>query len=182
MNRRISFIYSIAIFTFMVTMIGIFSVPNVLAQNNTNQTSAVQNIPGQPQTFVATLTGQDVVPPVDDSKAKGLAEFKFDPQTNEVDYTVSVRDMDNILNAVIQTGTPGINGPIVVYLFRSDTPTGQINGDLASETIESNELEGSMEGQTLQDFVNAINNGNLYVSVTSAEFPNGEIRGTISPS
>ena len=162
-------------------MMGMFSVSNVLAQNNTNQTTTENNVTGQAQKFVATLTGQNVVPPVDESNAKGLAEFNLSPQTNEMDYIVSVRDMDNILNAVVQTGTPGTNGPIVVYLFRADTPTGQINGNLASETIEPNELEGPMQGQTLQDFVNAINNGNLYVSVTSAEFPNVEIRGTILP-
>ncbi|MDQ2684781.1 MAG: CHRD domain-containing protein [Thermoproteota archaeon] len=166
----------------MILITGIISISNVLAQNNTNQSSSGQNQSGQSQKFVSTLTAQNVVPSVQDSKAKGLAEFNLNPQMNEIDYKVSVRDIDNVLNAVIQTGTAGTNGPIVVYLFRADTPTGQINGELASETIESNEFEGPMEGQTIQDFVNAINNGNLYVSITTAEYPNGEIRGTISPS
>lgn len=177
-----SLIYFVSIFSFIVLTIGMLSISNVLAQNSTNQSSSGQDQTGQPLKFISTVVGQNVVPAVQDSKAKGLAEFNLNPQTNEIDYTVSVRDIDNVLNAAIQTGTAGTNGPIVVYLFRADAPTGQINGQLASETIESNELQGPMQGQTIQDFVNAINNGNLYVSIATAEYPNGEIRGTISPS
>ncbi|MGE3398348.1 MAG: CHRD domain-containing protein [Candidatus Nitrosocosmicus sp.] len=143
-----------------------------------NQTNTVQQT--QPQQFSVTLSGQNVVPIVQDTQAKGIAEFRVSPQLDSIDYNISVRDIDQVLASYVQLGTPGVNGPIILILYRADSPTSSINGLLAEDVITSNELEGPMEGKSIADLVNAMNNGNTYISISTASYPNGEIRGEIS--
>ncbi|CAN5615187.1 hypothetical protein BH23THE1_BH23THE1_10040 [soil metagenome] len=180
----------VAVLFFISSMLGISTINSIQAQTaendtNNNQTSPLQNQANgsqqtQSQQFNATLSGQNVVPIVQDTQAKGIAEFRVNSQMDSIDYSVSVRDIDQVMTSYVQLGTPGVNGPIILTLYRADSPTGPISGLLAEETIIAGELGGPMEGKSIQDLVNAMNNGNAYVSINTASFPNGEIRGEIS--
>ena len=72
------------------------------------------------------------------------------------------------------------NGPIVVTLFNAtDGPTDEIDGTLESGTFTAEDLEGSLEGQTMTDLVDAFHSGQAYVNLHTEANPPGEIRGTI---
>jgi hypothetical protein len=45
--------------------------------------------------------------------------------------------------------------------------------------LSDSSLKGPMEGKTLEDLVAAMDSGETYVNVHTAEHPDGEIRGQI---
>ncbi|HEX6670823.1 MAG TPA: CHRD domain-containing protein [Nitrososphaeraceae archaeon] len=88
--------------------------------------------------------------------------------------------MDNVTAAHIHSGKTGANGPILVTLFKTESPSSKpINGILTSGNITNADLEGPMAGKTLIDLTKAMELGETYVNIHSEEFPNGEIRGQI---
>ena len=128
--------------------------------------------------FRVQLSGSEEVPPVD-TKATGSAEFTA-PHFDSIVYSVNVSNMDNVTAAHIHSGKTGANGPILVTLFKTESPSSKpINGILASGNITNADLEGPMAGKTLIDLTKAMELGETYVNVHSEEYPNGEIRGQI---
>ncbi len=132
----------------------------------------------QKEKFNAKLSGQEEVPPVK-TTASGMAWFK--PMQDKVWFKVNVTDMQGVTKAHIHTGKVAQNGPVVVTLYKSDTPQ-PINGKLAYGNITANLLEGPMKGKQLSDLATAMSNGSTYVNVHTEKHPNGEIRGQIMMS
>ncbi|HEX7142638.1 MAG TPA: CHRD domain-containing protein [Nitrososphaeraceae archaeon] len=129
----------------------------------------------QKEKFNAKLSGQEEVPPVQ-TTASGMAWFK--PMQDKVWFKVNITDMQGVTQAHIHTGKVGENGPVVVTLYKSDTPQ-PINGKLSYGNITANVLEGPMKGKQLSDLATAMSNGSTYVNVHTEKHPNGEIRGQI---
>ena len=129
----------------------------------------------QYQKFNTKLSGQQEVPLVQ-STASGMAWFKT--MQDKVWFKLNVTDMQGVTQAHIHTGKQGENGPILVTLYKSDTPQ-PINGKLAYGNITANLLEGPMKGKQISDLVTAMSNGSTYVNVHTEKHPNGEIRGQI---
>jgi hypothetical protein len=99
-------------------------------------------------------------------------------------YGVQVSNIEGVTAAHIHQGKEGQNGPIIVTLFKADneTGTGAVSGQLVEGTISNDMLEGPMAGKTLEgDLVRAIQNGEAYVNVHTAQNPDGAIRGQIAP-
>ena len=131
--------------------------------------------------FTAELSGNEEVPPFQ-TDATGSAEFTA-PHFDNIRYSVNVSNIDKVTQAHIHSGKIGENGPVVVTLFKTDTPSAEpINGNLASGNITNADLEGPMAGKTLIDLNKAIELGETYVNVHTEENPNGEIRGQIKGS
>ena len=129
----------------------------------------------QNEKFKAKLSGQEEIPPVQ-TTASGKAWFK--PMQDKVWFKLNVTDMQGVTQAHIHTGKQGENGPILVTLYKSDTPQ-SINGKLAYGNITANLLEGPMKGKQISDLATAMSNGTTYVNVHTEKYPNGEIRGQI---
>jgi hypothetical protein len=128
--------------------------------------------------FNVELSGNEEVPPVQ-TDATGSADFTA-PHFDNIGYSVNVSNIDKVTAAHIHSGKQGENGPIVVTLFKAETPSSEpINGNLASGNITNANLEGPMAGKTLIDLTKSIELGETYVNVHSEEHPNGEIRGQI---
>jgi hypothetical protein len=146
-------------------------------------TTNITNMPkafATTEAFVATLSGDKEVPPVQ-TQATGTAGFS-QPHLNNMTYGIRVTNMEGVTAAHIHQGKEGQNGPVIVTLFKADnqTGTGAINGRLAGGTISNDMLEGPMAGKTLEgDLVKAIQNGEAYVNVHTAQNPDGAIRGQI---
>ena len=130
--------------------------------------------------FVADLSVSQVVPPID-SKATGKAEFEPTLDGSRIAYTVNVSDINAVKSAVIQIGEIGQNGDVVVTLFKSETPTGQLSGILSKGNITSDKLEGPMAGKQLSDLINVMKKEGSYVNINTQQNPDGEIRGQIEP-
>jgi hypothetical protein len=133
----------------------------------------------QQERFIAELTGFEEVPTVNDTSAIGVAEFKLGQ--DNIMYTVNVTDIENVTAAHIHRGQVGENGPIVITLFKGDTPTtaAMTTGVLSEGNITATNLEGPMAGQSLSNLTSAMQNEQTYVNVHTQQNPNGEIRGQI---
>lgn len=153
----------------------IFAITVVLAI--VGITSGLTNsVVAQEQKFVATLSGQEEVPPTN-SQATGMADFTITGENAE--YSVNASNIQGVTAGHIHSGGQGENGPIVVTLFKNDSPTNEVS-ETGSITVDK--LEGPMAGKQLTDLVTAMSNGETYVNIHTEQNPNGEIRGQITSS
>ena len=134
------------------------------------------SVVAQEQKFVATLSGQEEVPPTN-SQATGMADFTITGENAE--YSVNASNIQGVTAGHIHSGGQGENGPIVVTLFKNDSPTNEVS-ETGSITVDK--LEGPMAGKQLTDLVTAMSNGEIYVNIHTEQNPNGEIRGQITSS
>jgi len=128
------------------------------------------------QKFSAQLSGDQQVPPIQTS-ASGMAWFK--PMQDNVWFKVNVTNIQGVTMAHIHSGKQGVNGPPVVPLYKSDTPSQQMSGILAKGNITADTFQGPMAGKQLSDLITAMQNGETYVNIHTQQNPDGEIRGQI---
>src|SRR6478672_132920 len=131
----------------------------------------------QSKHFDAKLSGKNEVPPKD-TKATGTATFNV-IGTDSITYTVHVKDMQMVTAAHIHQGKAGENGPVLVKLFSTTTPSAMTNGELAKGTITATNLEGPLAGKQVTDLISMIKSGGTYANVHTTANPMGEIRGQI---
>jgi hypothetical protein len=139
-------------------------------------TGLTSSVFAQEQKFMATLSGQEEVPPTN-SQATGVAEFI--PGEDSVVYSVNATNIQGVTAGHVHLGKPGENGPIVITLFKYDTPMNQVS-EIGSFTAA--DQEGPMAGQPFEELGTAAINGSLYVNIHTETNPNGEIRGQVTSS
>ena len=117
---------------------------------------------GDKQKFTAQLSGNQQVPPIQTS-ASGMAWFK--PMQDNVWFKINVTDIQGITMAHIHSGKQGENGPPIVPLYKSDTPSQQMSGILAKGNITADTFQGPMAGKQLSDLISAMQNGETFVNI-----------------
>jgi hypothetical protein len=136
--------------------------------------------------------------PARDSQGQAQAIFHLSKDGTALEYTLIAANIDNVFMAHIHMAPPGVNGPIVVWLYPSTAPVpgpiagGRIDsGVIASGTITATNLVGPLAGQPLSDLVDAMSTGNAYVNLHTndgvdgvntgpGDFPGGEIRADLT--
>jgi CHRD domain len=161
MSKKIVGIMLAAVFAVALASIGITT-------NDLTRSAFAQD-----QKFTATLSGQDEVPPTN-SQATGMAEFIV--MGDSVGYTVNASNMQGVTAGHIHSGKQGENGPVVVTLFKNDSPTNEVS---ENGSITPDKLEGPMAGKQLTDLASTMSNGDTYVNIHTEQNPNGEIRGQL---
>jgi CHRD domain len=143
---------------------------------------------GENRNYSVHLDGDTEVP-ANASQAAGQAVFQLSPDGTSLDYRLIVANLDNPFAAHIHIGPPGVNGPVVAFLFGPAPPGGgTANGVLAEGTITAANLVGPLADQPFSDLIDALNSGNAYVNVHTndgvapantgpGDLPGGEIRG-----
>jgi CHRD domain len=143
---------------------------------------------GENRNYSVHLNGDTEVP-ANASRAAGQAVFKLSPDGTSLDYRLIVANLDNPVAAHIHIGPPGVNGPVVAFLFGpAPAGGGTANGVLAEGTITAANLVGPLAGQQFSVLIDALNSGNAYVNVHTndgvdpagtgpGDLPGGEIRG-----
>jgi hypothetical protein len=125
----------------------------------------------EPPIITINLTGSEEVPPVQ-TEATGVAEII--PGLDSILYNVNATNIEGATAGHVHFGKAGENGPIVVTLFKYDTPMNEVS---ENGTITVDKLEGPLAGKQLSELITAGANGTLYVNVHTEANPNGEIRG-----
>lgn len=118
------------------------------------------------------LTGNDEVPPVQ-TEATGMVEFKIEG-LDSISYSLNATNIEGVTAGHVHFGKTGENGPIVVTLFKYDTPMNEVS---ENGTITADKLEGPLADKPVADLITAGSNGTLYINVHTEANPNGEIRG-----
>lgn len=147
-----------------------------LAADYMDKSTAVKEMTGG-KMFSATLTGNQVVPPVM-THAKGEAAFELGKDGTTLTYKVMVTDLENVTAAHIHLGKKGENGPPIA-LIKVKASKGKMTGMLANGQITKAELMTSFKGKDVHALISEIDAGNAYVNVHTAKYPDGEIRGQI---
>ena len=169
-----------------------FTVPLFSSAANANPNSDGGN-------FGTPLSAAEEVMPagvVNTSLARGSAIFQLNAAGDMLTYKLIVANIDNVFMAHIHRAAPGVNGPIVVWLYPSTAPTpgpfgqGRIDGVIAEGTITAANLVGPLAGHPFSDLLTALRSGNAYVNAHTndgiapantgpGDFPGGEERGQI---
>jgi hypothetical protein len=130
--------------------------------------------------YKAQLSGKNEVPPTQ-SKATGEAEFTKVANAT-MKYRVNVTGISNATGAHIHIGKAGANGDVVVDLLNNpqskDKDTAY--GSIIRGNVTASILKGPMQGKTLDDLAAAMESGDAYVNVHTAQHKDGEIRGQLS--
>lgn len=134
--------------------------------------------------------------PSNASLGQGQAIFRISDDGTSVDYTLIASNIDNPFMAHIHLAHPGVNGPIVEWLFPSTAPvagptgSGRHDGILAEGHFTAADLVGPLKGHPLAELIAAMRSGGAYVNVhtndgippvtnTPGDLPAGEIRGQL---
>lgn len=134
--------------------------------------------------FRATLTGYQQIPTTV-TNGKGTFELELNSAGTEATYDLKFSTLEgNATAARIHIGVPGTNGLFIVTLCgapKAACPAnnGEIKGTLKAADIGDGTIQGILPGE-FADFVKALRAGALYVSVNSAKYPTGEVRGQIA--
>jgi hypothetical protein len=132
----------------------------------------------QGQTFSAELSGAQELPPVNTNAAGAI---NITGSNQSIAYRFALSNMTNATAAHVHMGEENENGKVVLTLFKSESPSGVEIESLAGNAT-SDKLQGPLAGATLGDFIGIMDTGTAYVNVHTADFPNGEIRGELSPA
>ena len=190
----------------IILIVGFTVVLLVMSLTANTSPAFGQQQPQQKQ-FVAKLSGKNEVPPVN-TAATVTTNFTASPDEQSLHYTLTVHNITGVIGADIHWGTATQDGPVVISLFNSSTPTGKVNGILAKGTITSSDIKGNMTSNpgvmeivakgniiskssvihvqglvgSVSDLVILFTSNNAYVNVHTQMHNNGELRGKIGPT
>lgn len=131
----------------------------------------------QSNCFYASLAGKNEVPPKD-TKATGFVELN-NTGNNSMSYKINVTDIKKVTSIHLHDGKTGENGPSMIILFKTDFPVSKANGILSMGNITSENLQIQTGIKNLDDLINLINKGDVYVHAHTGANPQGEIRGQL---
>ena len=129
--------------------------------------------------FSTILTGREEVPVVDNLDT-ALATFQSTEDKENLKYSVKVTDNHKIKEVRIDIGKPvKKTAEVVAELYKSDTPTSEVLGNLCEGNINNKELKGPLKGSNTQELLKKIEKGDAYVDIITEDKPNGKVRGKI---
>ena len=99
----------------------------------------------QLQAFIAKLTGKDEVPAVD-TQAIDKAQFQLNSDGNEINYDLTMTNLNSFTIAHVHQGKTGENGPPVAEL------------QMGKGKIASSDLEGPLAGRQIPDLIDLMKN------------------------
>lgn len=137
-----------------------------------------------PTRFTADLSGSQEVPAVT-TTADGRGSIKIEEADDEIRFKVRVDDMTAVTQAHLHCAPTGQNGPIVAFLSGLIPGGFDQDGLLAAATLkDANIVATAADCQLnaiadIDDLVEAIRAGNIYMNVHTIAHPTGEIRGQL---
>jgi hypothetical protein len=136
--------------------------------------------PGLGGEFDATLTGAAERPDPVTTDASGSATVDVDEDGGT--FEVEVEYITDVTLAHIHIGDANTAGPIAVELFNAGgNPVDFTDrATLATGTCDETDINPASGVDTMEELIEALENGNAYVNVHTSANPAGEIRGQLS--
>lgn len=141
--------------------------------------------------FHATLTGYEEVPAIS-TPASGRFKATLNAAGDQLSWKLSYRDVSTpVQQAHIHFGQKAVNGGVSAFLC-SNLPgapagtqpcpntTAKLTGTIDAQDVIGPVAQGIAPGE-IGELVSAMRAGVTYANVHSDAYPNGEIRGQISP-
>ena len=127
-----------------------------------------------PVTVTAVLRGSQVVPTTG-SGGTGTASLTIAANRQSIDWNTTHTGLTNITYLYVYAGAPGQNGGIILTLF-SGALGSPASGTATSLNFSASPADGIT---TFNHAIAAILSGDANIAITTAGFPNGEIRGQL---
>ncbi len=124
--------------------------------------------------FLATLSGGQEVPPVD-TIATGSLALTLDEGAGTIAFRLAASNITDTQASHIHFGAPGVNGPIILFLFDA-----AVDGPFVSPVtgvLTSADFIPVAGLATFDDAIAALKAGQTYCNVHTTVNPGGEIRG-----
>jgi hypothetical protein len=165
-------------------LIIVFVVLPVQLLTSNQMTYAAENL----DRFWTILTGDQQAPPVA-TDAIGYVGLKFQDDRTRLMYSVHAEHIAKVTAVYLYHIDNMQNGTIVLDLLHSPrelrsidkvvdkTPQGKKKETVSMGGAISDDLQGQLKDKSLSDLHKLIDNGTVYVSIHTKDFPNGEIRG-----
>ena len=144
---------------------------------------------GQLNRYWVALNGDQQIPPVE-TDAVGFVGLKFQDDTTRLVYNINLNNINNVTGVYLYHKNKDQNGTVVLDLLKETgesnrefagvseiTRAGEITGTISLGGVTKEDLTGSLQGKSLADLLELMHNGELYISVHTKNFPNGEISG-----
>jgi hypothetical protein len=140
--------------------------------------------------FVATLSGKNVVPPVN-TPATGTAKFHVNPN-GTLSYEVDVNNIKDVIGIPIRLKSGGeekaaaellnVYGTVNQKSFTQSLTGQPVSGKISSGVLTLNDIYGPVAGKNISDLLSFFTNKSAYVIVRTTENQKpGEIEGQILP-
>ena len=130
----------------------------------------------QNEKFRAKLDGNNEVPPVD-TPAEGVINFKT--KDDIMTWKMNVTGITDATALNIYQGMATENGEPIVDLMKTSKHSDSTTGMSMRGNFTDSDLQGAMDGKTLEDLKTEMGSGNTYVNVQTADHPDGMVRGQI---
>jgi len=130
--------------------------------------------------FTSKLSENNQTVPVD-TNLTGQMSLNVPQDETEINFQMKISGTANISSALVHLGENGQNGEAIADLL-NNTKKDKLkeqNGVVINGKILDSDLIGPMKGKTLNDLINAMSDGQTYVSVTTSTYPKGQISGQI---
>lgn len=158
----------------LAAAIGVFSVVGLAHAGKGNELE-----------FKTKLKGDDVAPTSVRTETEGKFKAKF--KKGEIEFRLKLRDGFAAMSAHLHCAPEGQEGPVVARLAGFDDAGWDVDGNWVKDTflldrnIEATDTSGNCPNviETVDDLVAAMEDGNIYVDVHTADFPDGEVRGQV---
>jgi len=128
--------------------------------------------------FRTHLNGRNEVGPVE-TRAQGEAIFNLNKEGSALFFKLIVANIEDVTAAHIHMAPKDANGPVVVGLVTMAPDPGRRQGVLAKGMITEADLVGPLAGESFDELIKAMAEGNTYVNVHTLAHPGGEVRGQI---
>jgi len=134
----------------------------------------------------STHSNSSMEVPVRDSQGQSQAIFHLSKDGDALTFKLIASNIEGVTQSHIHCGPPGVNGPVVVFLYGFNpagvAPNGILNqGTITAANVIARPASAICPGgvASLDDVIEKMNNGGAYVNVHTLVFPGGEIRGDI---
>ncbi len=129
--------------------------------------------------------------PTRDTNAQAQAIFNLSKDGTELEYKLIASNIENVVQAHIHSGAPGVNGQIGVFLYGLvASGGGRTDGVLSQGTITAGDFIGPFAGKSVGEVAELMDDGLAYVNVHTndgvgspnsgpGDFPGGEVRGNL---
>lgn len=131
--------------------------------------------------FISTATLTAAADNAVNSTGSGSATVDWNAATDTFSYVLTWTGLTGSATmAHIHIGAPGVNGPVVIPFFTTVMPAADsLSGTLTAADFSADPTDGV---NTIADVATAIEDGDAYVNIHTAEYPGGEIRGQLAVS
>lgn len=173
-NKGIEHHFKVSVLIMLaIASVGLVFQANIYGQEGSNATES--------QTQIRAVFLADLIPRAA-SNASGVAGFEF-LGGDTMSYTINATGTSNISNIWLSQSTGGRFTDLVQ--FHSATRDGlinaPINGTVASGNLTSADFTGApLQGKSMSDLAKMIVDGQVFVRISTSDFPSGEIIGKLA--